>query len=271
MYIRTFDGWGGGLGQPKAPPKSPPPALQKSFTSSVVVYKDSAGTCQSTNCAVSVPSSLRDLPKIDLLVFFHGLDTCDPHYASDPQRVVNNFRLADQVDKAARKAALVVPLVSFVTADRQSGVIRAAWSAAYLNAFVEEALNEIGKSSRVRPDLDHLIIGGHSAGYEILVPLAEQFDCGTAETKKGALAKLSKVLAMDIPHGERHAKALVDWASSRSSVQFFLVFAQSGIPPSVWDQWRTKTAKVPLPKNITVLNMKNEHCELPGKYVQLLL
>lgn len=271
MYIRTLDGWGVGLGQPKPPPKSPPLALQKSFTSNVVVYKDSAGTCRSTNSAISVPSALRDLPKIDLFVFFHGLDTCDPNYFSDPQLVVNNFRLADQVDKAARKAALVVPLVVFLNADRQAGVIRSAWSAAYINAFVEEALDEIGKSSRVRPDLDHLIIGGHSAGFEILVPLAEQFDCGTAETKKGALSKLSKVLAMDIPHVGRHAQALVDWANSRSAVQFLLVFAQSGTPPSVWNDWRTKTAKVPLPNNMTVLNMKNEHCELPGKYVQSLL
>ena len=273
MYVHTYDGREIGLGEPQ-PPKTPPPPppLQKTFISNIIAYKDAKEKCQSTNCAIYVPSVLRDQAKVDLVVFFHGLDTCSPTYDADPQKVVKNFRLDYQVENATRKAALVVPLVLWNSPDRNQGFIRSAWSAAYLNAFVEEVLDEIGKSSKVRPSLDHLIIVGHSAGYDIMVPLAEQFDCNVAETKKGALQKLSKVIAMDIPHADRHCKALEDWARSRPALKVFLVFSKAGTPPDVWTAWRKKNAKVPLPSNIQQWNMLNDkHCVLPWKYLYPLL
>jgi hypothetical protein len=101
---------------------------------------------------------LRNQPKIDVLVFFHGLDTCKLKHNFDPTLVVKNFRLDDQVENAARKAALAAPIVIWNKEDRSSGIIRAAWSAAYLSALVEEVLDQIGKSSRVRPGLRRLIL-----------------------------------------------------------------------------------------------------------------
>jgi hypothetical protein len=255
------------------PPKDPPkgqPALQTTFVSNVITFKDAKNNCQSTKCALFVPGSLRDQPKLDVLVFFHGLDTCSPKYQSDPQRIINNFKLADQVNNASRKAALVVPLVMFNSGDRNSGFIRAAWSAAYLNSLVEEALIEIGNRSRVRPTLDRLILAGHSAGYEILIPLAEQFACGQPETKKGALAKLAKVIAFDIPHASRHVDALVDWARILPSVQFTLVFANDGgTPPTVWKTWRANNRTVKLPTNLTDQKPAHGHCQLPPNHLTL--
>ncbi len=260
-----------GLGFPPPLPTEHQIALRQGFNSTVVTYKNAAQTCHSTRCAIYVPSELRHQPKIDLMVFFHGLDTCPTKYGDDPWRVIQMFRLIEQVNSAARKVALVVPLVPFNTTDRNFGFIRAAWSAACLNSFIEETLDEIGRSSRVRPSLDRLIIGGHSAGFEILVPLAEQFDCGAAETSKRAMSRLSKVLALDIPHSERQAKALEDWARSRRFVEFILVFAQFGTPPTVWQWWRTKMAKVPLPNNVQVVKTKDSHCKLPENYIGLAL
>lgn len=271
MYVKTLQGMRFGLGFPPPLPKEHQIGLRQGFSSKVVTYKDSQQKCQSTRCAIYVPSALRHQAKVDLLVFFHGLDTCPLKYGSDPWRVIQMFRLIEQVNSAARPVALVVPLVRFNDPDRDSGFIRAAWSAACLNSFVEETLDEIGRSSRVRPSLDRLIIAGHSAGFEILTPLAEQFDCGAAETNKRAMSRLSKVLALDIPHSERQAKALEDWVRSRRFVEFILVFANSGTPPTVWQQWRTKMAKVPLPKNVRVLKMKDGHCKLPENYLGLAL
>ncbi len=270
MYVRTRVN-GLGLGQPPAPPKAPQWALYQTFSSNVVTYKDAKEKCQSTSCGIYVPTPLRDQAKIDLVVFFHGLDTCTPSYDSNPQQVISNFRLDDQVSKAARKAALVVPLVLWNSEDSNRGFIRTAWSAAYVNSFVEEVLDEIGRESHVRPKLNNLIIAGHSAAFDILVPLAEQFDCGESETKKGALAKLSRVFALDIPHAARHAKALVDWARSRPSVQFFLAFASAGTPPDTWKQWLRDNPKVQLPDNLRVVNSKDSHCNLPFTFVRFFL
>ena len=271
MYVRTPQDVRLGLGFPPPLPKEHQVALRQGFNSAVVTYKNAEQKCHATRCAIYVPSALRHQPKIDLVVFFHGLDTCPMKYGSDPWRVVQMFRMIEQIDNAARKAALVVPLVPFNNPDRDFGFIRAAWSAACLNSFVEETLDEIGRSSRVRPSLDRLIIAGHSAGFEILTPLAEQFDCGAAETNRRAMSRLSKVLALDIPHNERQAKALEDWARSRRFVEFILVFAKFGTPPTVWKARRTKMANVPLPKNLQVLNTNDGHCKLPENYLGLAL
>jgi hypothetical protein len=106
--------------------------------------------------------------------------------------------------------------------------------------------------------------------------LAEQFDCGVAETKKGALAKLDRVLAMDTTYRLQDAKALEQWArkfeSAKPVVQFILILSGEGTPPNVWKYWekmRKKTmGNVGLPWNLIVNNMpKDKHCDLPGKYV----
>ena len=275
MYVRTREELGFSLGFPPFP-KSPQSAVRTKFTSSVITYKDGRGQCRSTDCSIYVPSALRNQPKIDVLVFFHGLDTCKPKHSFAPRQVVKNFRLDDQVDNAARKAALAVPVIFWNKEDRNSGIIRAAWSAAYLNAFVEEVLDQIGQSSGARPNLGRLILAGHSAAYDILTPLAEQFDCGVPETKKGALGSLYKVLAMDTTYRPQDAKALEQWARNRRIAQFILVLSKAGDPPNVWKNWRdpkrNPMAKVPLPGNLQVHNMtKDGHCDLPGKYVESFL
>jgi hypothetical protein len=269
MYVRTLERVGlGKVYMHNDPPQPQQHALRKKITSSVMAYKDGQGNCQSTHCSIFVPSKLRNQPKIDLLLFFHGLDTCKPKHHFDPDLVVQNFRLDDQVAKAGRPAALVVPIVFWNKEDRRSGIIRAAWSAAYLNAFVEEVLDEIGKSSLMRPSLGRLILAGHSAAYDILTPLAEQFDCGVSETKKGALAKLDKVLAMDTTYRTQDAKTLERWAHNLAAVQFVLVLSKAGDPPNIW---KSTMGKVKLPQNLKVLNMKDVHCDLPGKYIEFLL
>lgn len=266
MYIRTLPSMY--LGEPPKDPPKAQPALQTTFDSKVITFKDASNKCHSTKCALFVPSSLRDQLKMDVLFFFHGLDTCKPKYLADPQNIINSFKLADQINNAGRKAALVVPLVRFNAGDR--GFIRAVWSAAQLNSLVEEVLDEIKKSSIVRPTLDRLILAGHSAGYEILVPLAEQFLCHQAETKNGALAKLSRVIAFDIPHHSTHVDALVNWARIVPSVQFTLVFANDGgKPPTIWKAWRDKYKTVKLPTNLTEQNPPHGHCQLPPNHLTL--
>ena len=271
MYIRTLDGLGIGLGEP-APAKVQQPAIRKKFTSDVVAYKDSTGKCQSTNCGIYVPSALRNPKEIDLLVFFHGLlDVCDSKHQFDPDNVIKKFRLDVQVDSDPR-LALAVPIVLWNSQDRRSGIIRSAWSAAYLNGFAEEVLGQIGKSYGVRPQLGRLILAGHSAAYDILTPLADQFECGVAETKKGALGKLDRVLAMDTTYHTQDAKALEQWARAIPSAKFTLVFSKSDPSPSIWRDWENKRRKVTgqdkRPSNLAVFQHPQfRHCGLPGSFL----
>jgi hypothetical protein len=111
MYIRTPESPGLGFALPYLP--LPNPLLIPPFTSRVIMYKDrdADDKARPTMCSVYVPSALRNQPQIDLLVFFHGHDTCPPKHNFDPAQVIKNFRLDNQVEIATRKVALAVPSV----------------------------------------------------------------------------------------------------------------------------------------------------------------
>jgi hypothetical protein len=273
MYIRTPEGLGLRLGQPTPPPKSQQPALRKQFISNVVAYKDAKDKCQSTKYSIYVPSALRNPKEIDMLVFFHGLlSVCDKEHNFDPDRLIKTFQLDLQV-ASDPQLALAVPIVLWNSADRSQGIIRAAWSAAYLNAFVEEVLDQISKSYGVRTKLGRLILAGHSAAYDILTPLAEQFDCGVAETNKGALAKLGSVVAMDTTYRTKDAKALEQWARKLPAVKINLILSKADPSVGVWQDWeKTKRKKLTgyekRPENLRVFHQIGfGHCALPRNYL----
>jgi hypothetical protein len=241
------------------------------FISKVIpTYEDMDRKFQSTDCSVYVPSSLRNKKEIDVLVFFHGDDTCTPRHNFNPYKVVKNFRLDAQVDQGQREVALAVPVVYWKRGTSTN--IGNAWSAANLNAFVEEVLDQIGTCG-VRPSLRHLILAGHSHAYAILTPLANEFYTGVADTTKGALAKLAEVWDMDTTF-RTHALALVKWARKLETVKnkpvrFTVVLAKEGDPPKIWKD--TIEKKVKLPQNLRVCKTNGKHCHLPAEFVADLL
>jgi hypothetical protein len=266
MYLRTTEERRLGLGQPIQP-------LLTTFTSRTIIYKDKDGDdkCRLTKCSVYVPKLLRYSQAMDLLVFFHGHDTCKQH-KFDPEQVIKNFRLDDQVEATAHPVALAVPSLFWKVSDSTN--IRSAWSAAYMNAFVGEVLDQIAlASSSFRPNLQGLILAGHSGAYDILTPLSDQFDCRAPDTQRDALAKLKAVIAMDTTYGLQHAKALEKWAINLPGRRFTLVLSKDGTPPYVWKLWegmrkKTKGFLPVRPGNLDVKPMgKDGHCALPAKYL----
>lgn len=213
-----------------------------------------------------------------MLVFFHGLDTCKPRFCSDPDLVVKNFRLDDQVDKGKRKVALAVPVVFWNK--KSMGDIKGGWSAVHLNAFVDEVLDQIGKQSSVRPSLGRLFLAGHSKAYEILTPLANEFDKGVFDTTKGSLAMLAEVWALDTTYGATPSQALVKWASKLKTKQFYLRLHSETYPDCTFEKdkeyppikhWECAMKGVTLPKNLDVKKVSEGHCDIPKKYVENLL
>lgn len=253
--------------------QSPAQPLRFKFKSKKIPnYKDQDGDLQSTDCSIFVPGKLRNQKEITVLVFFHGLDTCKPHYCSDPDLVVRNFRLDDQVDKGQRNVALAVPVVFWN--EKYMKDIKSAWSARHLNAFVEEVLDQIGNKSGVRPSLVRLILAGHSKAYEILTPLANEFVKGVSDTTSGALGKLVEVWDMDTTYGT-HAQAIVKWAHKLETVKnkpvrFTVVLAGAGVPPNNWKNTIEKK-QVKLPQNLHVCKTNETHCSLPAEFVEDLL
>lgn len=269
MYVLTPKSPGLGVGLPLPPPPKP---LSLMFRSKFIpAYKDQSGKSQLTDCSVYVPSALRNKNEIDLLVFFHGDDSCPPQHNFNPYKVIKNFRLDDQVEQGQGKVALAVPVVYWKR--DTSANIGNAWSATNLNAFVEEVLDKIG-SCGVRPTLRSLILAGHSHAHAILTPLANEFDKGVAATTRGALAKLAEVWDMDTIYGA-HAPALVKWArkletAKKKPVRFTLLLAKQGDPPTNW-KLTIERGRVRLPQNLKVCKTNESHCTLPAVFVEDLL
>jgi dolichol-phosphate mannosyltransferase len=139
--------------------------------------------------------------------------------------VIKTFRLDTQVDNAQREVVLAVPAVYWRAGT--SANVTGTWTAARLNAFVEEVLDEIG-SAGVRPSLNRLILAGHSHAYAILTPLAQEFVNDAPDTTKGALARLGEVWALDSTYGLGHAQAFKKWADKLPNVQFTVVLSEVG-------------------------------------------
>lgn len=265
----------------EAPKPTPQPSpLRFKFKSNVIpAYKDQSGKSQSTDCSIFVPSALRNQKEINVLVFFHGLDTCSCNHKFDPDLVVKNFRLDDQVDKSKRKVALAVPVVYWN--EKFLKDIKSAWSAANLNTFLEEVLFQIGKESSVPRSLVRLFLAGHSKAYEILTSLANEFDKGEPETTRRALSRLAGVWALDTTYGSYHAEAFKRWASKLKTVQFTLVLHGTKDPDCKFEKGKKyppikhwvcamKKGEI-LPKNLNVKKVCDAHCEIPARYIEVLL
>jgi hypothetical protein len=255
------------------------PPLRIRFTSRAIPqYKDKNDKIRSTEAAIFVPSALRAAQEISILIFFHGLDSCSPRHNFDPEGVIKSFRLAEQVQNGGRQVALVVPVVHWKKHKRgERRNTGGVWSAANMNAFVEEVLNRIGEH-RIRPSLTRLIIAGHSKAYEILTPLAMEFNRKIGETTHGALARLAEVWALDTTYGTPHADALVNWANNAGAARFSVVLYKKeaiqikneAIRTPLW-YWNRSSLIKSKPRNLVVLRVNEPHCEIPKKHVQNLL
>jgi hypothetical protein len=276
-----------GLGpeeQQQLPPSRPRPLSLMFRSTALPLYNDQYGKSQSTDCVVYVPSRLRNAKAINLLVFFHGDDSCPPPHSFNPYKVIKTFRLDTQVNNGQRDVVLAVPVVYWKAGT--SANVTGKWTAARLNAFVEEVLDEIG-SAGVRPSLNRLILAGHSHAYAILTPLAQEFVNDVADTTKGALARLGEVWALDSTYGLGHAQAVKKWADKVPTAQFTVVLSQVGFNPRTVNCKEFKRGdppikgwvcaierpKVALPANLAanVKKVSAGHCALPTTWIENLL
>ncbi len=241
-------------------------------------YKDNRGALQATGCSVYVPDAAWREKKIDLLVFFHGdpgpcMDCFDP----DPKTTSKKFGLDDQIQKSKRKVALAVPRVYWNGNDVSQ--VKGKWTAANFNKFVDEVLDQIGIQSSQTPALGSLIIAGHSRAYNILTPLALEFNQGAPATTKGQrLANLAEVWALDSTYGQKHVRALDAWASARPNVRFIAVLNKNGSPLVYWNSYyKNYSFGFGPPPNLRMCSVdegrgRNEtHCRIPTKYIGNLL
>jgi hypothetical protein len=276
----------------KAPP--PPPCAVPATTAgrwltawpsrAIPNYPDASGKKQSTGCAINVPDALWLKKKVDLLVFFHGHPgPCTACFDPAPNAAASKFGLDTQIQNASRKVVLAVPVMHWIVRKGDTAAnLKGVWSAANFNAFVAEILAEIQDQSNMAGpvELGSLIIAGHSRAYAVMTPLALEFNRGAEATKKGALAKLQEVWALDSTYGAGSARALEAWAAAAPHVRFVAVLNKTLGPaadPKPIDGWNAyydpawRTFGFGPPPNLRMCKVDEKHCAIPTKYVGNLL
>jgi hypothetical protein len=247
-------------------------------------YKDIAGKKQSTGCAINVPDALWRKKKIDLMVFFHGdPGPCKDCFDPTPGKFDRKFGLDTQILNGTRKVALAVPVLHWIPGNKTDDAnIKGVWTAANLNAFVAEVLDEIAAQSGMKDkiELGSLTLAGHSHAYGIFTPLALEFNQGAAATKQGALKNLQDVWALDSTYGIRSVRALEAWAYTVPHVRFAAILnktrAKAGYSPRPIDGWMNyysqyQTFGFTAPANLRLSTVDEGHCAIPTKYVGNLL
>jgi hypothetical protein len=249
------------------------------FTSSAIPkYRGGDGKLRSTACSVYTPNAAQEQTAIDLLVFFHGDPGPCSQFDPDPRKTGLKFELDLQIDRSGRKVALAVPVIHWIRGTSEN--VKGSWSAENLNRFVEEVLDEIGRQSGVKPALRRLIITGHSHAFAILTPLAREFAQDSPATKKGALAKLKDVWALDSTYGTdgTNARSLDRWARKIPNGRIIAVLnKQYGgkrykTPIDGWTAYlKTVSRGLGLPPNLKMCKVEETHCVIPAKYIGQLL
>ena len=249
-------------------------------TNVIKKYNDAGGKPQETDYAIHVSSLAWMQKDIDLLVFFHGdPGPCSATFDPDPNSD-RKFGLDKQIDGARRKIVLVVPRLFWKVGD--SANILGVWTAAKFNEFVDEVVSIVQLKSGLtaKPNVARLIIAGHSHAYAILTPFACEFNQDAEATKKGALAKLTEVWALDTTYGCTHVHGLEAWAYKRPTLQVSAVLStnkdEARKPFKSWNEYFGATTGycprgfVP-PNNLKMIEAPEKHCELPSKYIGRLL
>jgi hypothetical protein len=257
--------------------------IPKKVTTAFPKYKDATGDMRHTDYSIYLSTKAVKESEIDLLLFLHGdPGPCEANFDPDPKNTKKKFGIDAQIErsKPALKIVLVIPQLFWIPHDDKNPQddenIKGIWTAANLNRFIEDSvLAEIEKKSGLKPKIKRLIIAGHSHACAILTPLAFEFINKTEATKKGALASLKEVWALDSTYGEKNAHALEIWANKLPNCNFTAVLnkepAKKGKKKKPIDGWNSSFADHKLPSNLIMLPVPNGHCEIPQKCIEDLL
>jgi murein DD-endopeptidase MepM/ murein hydrolase activator NlpD len=230
-----------------------------------------------TEVAIYLPPAARGQSSIDLLFYVHGLISaekkgvwkavCGARESLAASFITGSpFNLGKIIAESGRPVALVLPrfqnFKQLWTAHRLDRPAR-------LNAFLAEALAEIGRASGdPQPTLSSLAIAGHSRAYGILYELAGAHS--SPEFGRGPLARLTHLWSLDAsynysrnPFKREDFEALI---SARSGLTVSFVYIKNS-PTDRFADW-SPTARIDLRP---VAQSPNGHCLLPAKCLPALL
>ena len=158
------------------------------------------------------------------------------------------------------------------------------WVVATLNAFIDEAINNISKQWQSTPAVKCLVLAGHSGAYRIFNPLANEFKSNPKTASGGKLAMLKEVWALEETYGTGSVEALQDWAKALAETCRFTAVLNNDVsngwdctqenkikPFDCWNRFYPEPKRQQPLKNLKMISVDDSHCLIPQKWIETLL
>jgi hypothetical protein len=214
--------------------------------------------------SVFVPAAAQGREKVDLMLYVHGLlGPCGaPRVMPEGLVSAAPFALGKIVAESARPMILVVP--RFQPGNDKSWSPHRLDRPGAINALFAEVLAETGRRlNRAAPAIDQLIVAGHSRAWGILYPLARA--SASPELGKGALARLSRIWALDATYGTPPMAAFESLTKAKQGLGVEIVYRAKSLTDKFKGASRAGALALrPIPRSIT-------HCAVPGRMLPALL
>ena len=179
--------------------------------------------------AVYVTQAARNAREVEMLVYAHGLDLCNPVFKNRPATFVSEapFKLGALVEASGRPIVLVVPFLDWEQLATNSMSYGRKWhriaQPETFNRVAVEAMEQVRSITNNMPTLRRLILSGHSRAYGFFDALAHEH--ASPHMRSGALSCPMHVWALDTTY----SAPIADWRAwlrSREDLQATVVFRQ---------------------------------------------
>jgi hypothetical protein len=232
--------------------------------------------------SVLATKAARQASQVEVLVFAHGLDVCEPILKPRPETFVTErpLNLGALAEASGRPIVLIVPFLDWENLCKNNMSFGPKWhklaQPENLNGVVAEALERVGT-----PTIQRLVLAGHSRAFGVFDALARAH--ANPQMTTGALSRLTHVWALD----STYTSPVTDWMAwlrSRTDLRITMIYRygsyfskklqkhvsiSTGIHGARFRAQMKKSggrlAVIPVPAG------KVSHCALPNKYIPDLL
>jgi len=232
--------------------------------------------------SVLATKAARQASQVEVLVFAHGLDVCEPLLKPRPETFVTErpLNLGALAEASGRPIVLIVPFLDWENLGKNKMGFGHKWhklaQPENLNGVVAEALERVGT-----PTIQRLVLAGHSRAFGVFDALARAH--ANPQMTTGALSRLSHVWALD----STYTSPVTDWMAwlrSHTDLRITMIYRygsyfskkiqkdvslSTGINGARFRAQMKNSggrlAAIPVPAG------KVGHCAIPGKYLPDLL
>ncbi len=178
--------------------------------------------------AIFIPRGFRETGRIDFVVHFHG-------WKNHVAKVLERYRLIEQVQESRRNAVLVIPQGPYDSPDSFGGKLEDPNG---FRRFMDELITTLKDKSALtnrQPVLGNIILSGHSGGYQVMAAILDHGGLSDRVEEVWLFDALYAQTDRFLAWSEKRHGRLLDLYTERGgtkeeTVRLMGIFKQRGVP-----------------------------------------